>query len=136
MPLPLASISELTLLALLIPFAYYLCSRRGQWWNLRAGKLDHGAKLRWADLKASAAFDAFALINGMDKVLTADDRLSWATPKAEHAGLTLVWLDVIGYQWLTDQSRATLLLNMGLILVPEVTKGGKHRVGSGCAQGT
>ncbi len=46
-------------------------------------------------MKASPAFDAFPLINHVDLVLGADDRLYGASPGARHAGLTLFRVDIV-----------------------------------------
>jgi len=55
----------------------------------------HRPKLGRADLQAGAALDAFVLIDDVDSVLAAVDRLCRTSPETRHAGLALIRIDVV-----------------------------------------
>ena len=63
--------------------------------NRLARNLLHRSKARGANFKASSALDAFVLVNDMDPVLAAYNRLYRASPEASHAGLALVRINIV-----------------------------------------
>ena len=71
----------------------------------------------------------------MDLFLVTIDRLRRALPQANQTGLALIRLDEVRDQLLAAQRRAPLLMDVGLVLVPEVAHGAQERVGGALAQG-
>jgi hypothetical protein len=57
----------------------------------------------------------------MDPVFAACNRLGRTLPKANHAGLALIRVNMVSDQLLAGQSRALLLLDVRLILISKVS---------------
>ena len=64
--------------------------------NGLAGDHLHRAKARGAHFIAGSAFNAFVLVNDMDFVLAAFNRLNRASPEADHTGLALIRINMVG----------------------------------------
>ena len=88
----------------------------------------HRTKARGANFKASSALCAFLLVNDMDLFLAAVNRLDRALPKADHTGLALIRVNMVRDQLFAGQRRASLLLDVGLILISEIAHRAKKRV--------
>ena len=114
---------------------YGSCFFRDRRRNRLAGNLLHRAEAGRADFKAGSALRAFLLVNDMDLVLAAFNRLGRAFLEATHTGLALVRIDIVRDQLLAGIGRAPLLLDVRLILIPEVAYRAQNRVRSALAQG-
>ena len=66
-----------------------------------AGDHAHRVEALGADFIASPAFNAYILVDDMDQILAAPDPIYGAFPEADHAGLALVRIDVVG-DYFTD----------------------------------
>ena len=53
------------------------------------------AKARGTTLKADSTPYAFLLVDDMDLILATYDRLYGAFPEANHAGLALIWVNIV-----------------------------------------
>ena len=63
--------------------------------NRRTNNLRDCTKFRGTNFKTCSAFYAFLLVNDVDLVLGADNRLCRASLSASHTGLTLFRIDII-----------------------------------------
>jgi len=63
--------------------------------NSLTGNLLYSAKFWRARFKARSAFYAFLLVNHMDLVFTACNRLYRASPEANPAGLAFIRIDIV-----------------------------------------
>ena len=64
--------------------------------NRLAGYLVYRAKSRGTSFKAGSAFYAFVLVNDMDLVLAACNRLYGTFPEANHTGLAFIRINIVG----------------------------------------
>ena len=94
--------------------------------------LADSAKLTGLD--TCTALDALGFIYHMRLLYSAGDAVHWALPGAGGTALALVWIDLEGEQVLADACRATLLLDVSLILISEELQSGEHRVWCSLAQ--
>ena len=85
-----------------------------------AGNLRHRTKFRRANFKARPALCAFLLVNYTDPVLATCNRLGRALLKTNHTGLALARVDMVRDQLFAGKSRASLLLDVCLILISKV----------------
>ena len=83
--------------------------------------LADGAKLTF--LKASAALETLGLIDHMGCLDLAGDSAGRAHTRTQGAAFALVRVDLEGQQVFADAGRTSLLLNMCLILIPEIPQG-------------
>src|SRR3990172_2539511 len=77
--------------------------------NRLTGDLLHRRKARGADIKTGPTLCAFLLVDYMDLILAADNRLSWALPETTPTSLALIRIDIERDQCLAEKCWAPLL---------------------------
>jgi soluble lytic murein transglycosylase-like protein len=104
-------------------------------WHGLAGELFYRSKFWRTHIKAGTTLYAFLLVYHVNLVFASLDGFRGAISKANHTGLTVLRIYVVGYELFAGQGRASLLFDVGLIFVPEVAKSGKYWVGGSSSQG-
>ena len=87
-----------------------------------------------ADFEASAAFGAFGLVNNVNDILGAAYGLNRTVFEANLAGLALVGVYIERNERFTDTGRATLLVDMRFIFIPEILDSAENRIRRRLAQ--
>jgi asparagine N-glycosylation enzyme membrane subunit Stt3 len=90
--------------------------------------------VKFTAVVADAAFDAFVLIDFMGLFLFPDNGFLGALLETEGAAGAGFGIDFIVKQRFADAGRHILLLDVGVVFIPEVENGGQHRVGCRRAQ--